>query len=419
VDAVLILLAILGLLLLEGFFSGSEIALVHADKIRLHARANQGQKGARLLLRLFERPDVLLTTTLVGTNISVVTLTTFGTLLMIRWFGELGELVAFLAFTPLMLIFGEIVPKSVYQQNADRVAPLVIYPLRAFNILLYPFIGAFSLVARLAAHFAGRRMSRQNLFITRQMVRTVVEMANQGAGVDAFDQARIKRAIRFTDTSVGEAMVPLAEIVALNRRHDTRRAVDLVRSYGYNRLPVYEGNVGNVVGILTLTVWDLMEEETARRPLEDFMMAPLYVSPLQQIEEVLPVLRERPDHIAVVVDEFGSAIGMITMEDIMEEVVGEIRVGYDFDEYRPRRKRYVKELGDDLYLADSRVSIADLNELLEIELPATEFHTVGGFVEARLRHIPRAGEHVDHDGWRFTVEESTERAIVRLRIERT
>jgi CBS domain containing-hemolysin-like protein len=418
VEAVLILLAMAVLLLLQGFFSGSEIALVHADKIRLHARANQGQRGARLVLRMFERPEILLTTTLVGTNVSVVTLTTLGTLVMIRWLGEFGEIAAFVLFTPLMLTFGEIVPKSVYQQNADRIAPVVIYPLRAFKILLYPVILAFSLMARMAARLAGRGFSEQNLFITRQMVRTVVEMANQGAEVDAFDQARIKRAIRFTDTTVGEAMVPLAEIVALNRRYDTRRAIQLVRSHGYNRLPVYEGNVGNVVGILTLTVWDLMEEETAGRPLEELMAPPLYVSPLQQIDEVLPLLQGRPDHMAVVVDEFGSATGIITMEDIMEEVVGEIRVGYDFDEYRPRRKRYIKELEDEVYVVDSRVSVADINELLEIELPATEFHTVGGFVEARLRHIPETGEQVEYGGWRFTVDESTERAVVRVRIER-
>ena len=133
-----ILVSMLVLLLLKGFFSGSEIALVNADKIKLNARANQGHRGAKLVLRLFQRPEVLLGTTLVGTNISTVILTTIGTLLMIRHFGERGDLLAFLVFTPLFLIFGEIVPKSVYQQKSDDIAPVVVYPLRAFSAAVLP-----------------------------------------------------------------------------------------------------------------------------------------------------------------------------------------------------------------------------------------------------------------------------------------
>ncbi len=417
-DAVLIILAMVVLLLLEGFFSGSEMALVNADKIRLHAKANQGHKGARLVLQMFERPDVLLTTTLVGTNISVVVLTTLGTLVMIRLFGEYGDLYAFLVFTPLLLTLGEVVPKSVYQQNATRLAPVVIHPLRLFKLLLYPVIAIFSLVARLAARLGGGRGAAHNLFITRQQIRTVVEMADRGAHVDVFDQARIRRAARFADTSVGEAMVPLAEIIAVDRRYDTRTAFALVRRHGYNRLPVYERNTGNVVGVVTLTVWDLMDRELEERPLEALIKPALYVSPLQNIDEVLPLLREREDHMAIVVDEFGSAIGMIRMEDILEEVVGEIKVGYDFDEIQPRRRRSYKKIEDGVYLVDSRVSVAEINELLDVQLPSTEFHTVGGFVESRLRHIPAAGESVVESGWRFTVEQTTDRAIIKLKVER-
>jgi len=417
-DAVLIILAIVVLLLLEGFFSGAEMALVNADKIRLHAKANQGHKGARLVLNMLERPDVLLTTTLVGTNISVVVLTTLGTLVMIRLFGEYGDLYAFLIFTPLLLTLGEIVPKSAYQQNANRLAPVVIHPLRLFKLLLYPVIAIFSLFARLAARLGGGRGAAHNLFITRQQIRTVVEMADRGAHVDVFDQARIRRAARFADTSVGEAMVPLAEIIAIDRRYDTRTALGLVRRHGYNRLPVYERNTGNVVGVVTLTVWDLMDRELEERPLDELIKPALYVSPLQNIDEVLPMLREREDHMAIVVDEFGSAIGMIRMEDILEEVVGEIQVGYDFDEIQPRRRRSYKQVEEGIYVVDSRVSVAEINELLDIQLPSTEFHTVGGFVESRLRHIPASGESVVESGWRFTVEQTTDRAIIRLRVER-
>ncbi len=417
-DIVLTLIAIVVLLLLEGFFSGSEMALVNADRIRLHARANQGHKGARLVLQMLERPDVLLTITLVGTNISVVMLTTLGTMMMIRLFGEYGDLYAFLLFTPLLLTLGEVVPKSIYQQNANRLAPVVIHPLRWFRLLLYPIILFFSLVARLAARMAGGRGTAHNLFITRQQIRTVVEMADRGADMNVFDQARIRRAARFAETTVGEAMVPLAEVIAIDRRLDTRAAVALVRRHGYNRLPVYEINTANVVGMVTLTVWDLMDREPEERPLEELIKPALYVSPLQNVDEVLPLLREREDHMAIVVDEFGSAIGMIRMEDILEEVVGEIKVGYDFDEIQPRRRRSSRQIAEDVYLVDSRVSVAEINELLDTQLPATDFHTVGGFIESRLRRIPSVGESVVESGWRFIVEQTTDRAIIRVKVER-
>lgn len=417
-DPLLAIPLMLVLLLLEGFFSGTEIALVHADKFRLKARAATGDRGAEMALRLFERPEVLLTTTLVGTNIAVVTLTTIGTLMMIQGFGEFGELYAFLLFTPLMLVFGEIVPKSVYQQKADELAPIVVYVLRFFSILLYPLVWVFSHVARLAARLARGPRSTSSLFITRQQFSTLVDMADRGAEVELFDRKRIERAIRFGDTTVGEAMVPLAEIVALNHLRSTHDAAQLVRQSGFNRLPVYQGNIGNITGIVTLTVWDLMDVSVTTQPLGDLVRPALYVSSLQLIHELLPALREREDHLAVVVDEFGSAIGMITMEDIIEEVVGEIEVGYDFDEYHQKRKRHYQRLDQGLYVFDSRVPISDLNALLGIDLPATEFHTAGGFVEARLRHIPEVGESVVDAGWRFTVTEANERAVLKLRIER-
>ncbi len=417
-ELLFILLTMVFLLVLKGFFSGSEIALVNSDKLKLHHKANQGHKGAKLVLKLFQTPDVLLGTTLVGTNISTIVLTTLGTMLMIGSFGERGDLYAFLLYTPLFLILGEIVPKSVYQQKSDVIAPIVVYPLRAFSVLFFPIIFVFSRVARLAARLLGGGKSGQNVFITREQVRMVVEMAERGANVDVFDRSRIKRVIRFADTTVGEAMIPVAEITAINRERTTRDAIHLVRTRGYNRLPAYEGNISNVIGIVTLSTWDLMDRELSDRPLVKLIRPAYYVSAYQTIDQLLPILRQREDHMAIVVDEFGSAVGMITMEDILEEVVGEIDVGYDFEEYLPRRKRIFELLEDEVYLMDSRLPISEVNEVLAINLPATESHTIGGLVMARLRHIPEKGEFIEVSGYRFTVERATERSIVKLRVER-
>ncbi|MBT8122950.1 MAG: hemolysin family protein [Gammaproteobacteria bacterium] len=416
-DLLVILLVMVLLLLLKGFFSGSEMALVNADKFKMHHKANQGHKGAKLVLKLFETPDVLLGTTLVGTNIATIVLTILGTMLMIRAYGQLGDLYAVLVFTPLFLVLGEIVPKSVYQQKSNEIAPVIVYPLRVFSILFYPLVFVFSRIARLCARLVGGGKGEQTVFITREQMRMVVDMAERGANVDVFDRVRIKRVIRFAETSVGEAMIPVSEITAINRNRDTRSAINLVRRRGYNRLPVYSQNISNIVDIVTLTTWDLMDPELPDRPLEELMKPAHYVSPYQTIDQLLPVLRNRDDHMAIVVNEFGSAIGMITMEDILEEVVGEIDVGYDFEEYLPRRKRIFEMLEEEVYLMDARLAISEVNEVLGTSLPAVESHTIGGLMIARLRHIPAEGESIVEAGFRFTVKEATDRAVVKLRVE--
>ncbi len=416
--AIVLILAILVLLLLKGFFSGSEIALVNSDKVKLTAKANQGHRGAIEALKLFKTPDVMLGTTLVGTNVATVALTTLGTLLFISEFGDQGDLYAFLVLTPVLLILGEIVPKSIFQQKSDEIVPVAIWPIRIFSLIFYPVIFIFSRVARLIARLVGGGKVEQNLFMTREQIRLVVDMTERTSSIDAFDRGRIRRVIRFGETTVGEAMIPIAEVTAISDTRNILRAIATVRRMGYNRLPVYQGNTSNIIGIATLTTWDLMDSTISAKPLDDFIKPAQYVLQFQTIDQLLPILRQRHDHMAVVVDEFGSAIGIITMEDIVEEVVGDIDVGYDFEEYLPRRKRFFQKLQGNQYLVDSRQSVSEVNEILEINLNTKVAHTIGGLVMSQLGHIPEQGEYLIEQGYRFAVEERTEKAIVSLKIER-
>jgi len=414
----LILIAgIVVLLLIKGFFSGSEIALVNSDKVKLTARANQGHRGSKEVLNLFKTPDVMLGTTLVGTNIATVALTTLVTVLFINLFGDRGDIYAFLVFTPILLVLGEIVPKSVFQQKSDVVAPIAIYPLKIFSMLFYPIIIIFSRIARLFARLLGGGKVEQNLFMTREQIRSVVEMTERTSSVDAFDRGRIRRVIRFSDTTVGEAMIPISEVTAINSNRGIMRAIATVRRKGYNRLPVYKGNISNITGIATLTTWDLMEKSTSLKQLDDVVKPAQYVLQFQTIDELLPILRQREDHMAVVVDEYGSATGIITMEDIVEEVVGDIDVGYDFEEYLPRRKRVFETLDDDSYLVDSRLSVSEVNDLLEINLNTRVSYTIGGLVMTQIGHIPDYDESMTEQGYKFSVHERTDKAIVKLKIE--
>lgn len=413
----MLVLGIIALLLIKGFFSGSEIALVNSDKVKLAAKANQGHRGAREVLKLFKTPDLMLGTTLVGTNIATVALTTLVTILFVDLFGVRGDFYAFLVFTPILLILGEIVPKSIFQQKSDVVAPVAIFPLKIFSMAFYPIIIVFSRIARALARLLGGGKVEQNLFMTREQIRSVVEMSERTSSIDAFDRGRIRRVIRFSDTTVGEAMIPISEVAAIGHNRSIMRAIATVRRKGFNRLPVYKGNISNIIGIATLTTWDLMEKSTTQKNLHDLTKPALYVLQLQTIDELLPILRQREDHMAVVVDEYGSATGIITMEDIVEEVVGDIDVGYDFEEYLPRRKKAFEALQDDSYLVDSRLSVSEVNDLLDISLNTRVSYTIGGLLMNQLGHIPEYGESMTEQGYKFSVEERTDKAILKVKVE--
>jgi putative hemolysin len=416
-ESLLILLAVVFLLLLQGFFSGSEIALVHADRLKLHHLANKGHRGASRILRFFKKPEVLLGTTLVGTNISVVASTTLGTVLMIRTFGEHGDLIAFLVFTPLLLLFGEVIPKSVYQQKADELSLVIIHPLRLFLWVFYPVVFIFSWVARSAARLAGIQMTSSELFVNREQIRTVVEMAESGTNIDVFDRDRVMRVMRYAETTVGNVMVPLAEMTTIDAEKTTRDAIRLARKHGHFRLPVFEQEHNRITGIVSFTLWDLMDHELVNKPFTEMVQPACFVTPLQLLDELLPVLQHRLDHMAVVVDEYGSAIGMITLEDILNEVVGEVvNVGYTFDQHLSRKKYRIEKLGEDSYLMDGRVSVIDAAAAMDISLPTSDMHTIGGLLTSHLHHLPEAGESIVLAGYRFDVEEVDERSVRKVRV---
>jgi CBS domain containing-hemolysin-like protein len=417
-EILLILLAMLMLLLLQGFFSGSEIALVNADKLRLRHLAGQGQKGAQLVTTMFQRPEVVLGTTLVGTNISLVAGTTLGTLLMIRLFGAYGDLIAFLVYTPLFLVFGEVVPKCVYQQKADWLAPRVIFPLRFFSRLFYPLVFVFSRLARLGVRLVGVKASHESLFVTREKVRTMLEGAEQAANIDVFDRDRLIRAVRFADKTVGEVMIPIAEATMLSHNQSTAQAVRLARKHGYFRLPVYQDEPGQVVGVVAFSIWRLMDPQLMETPLADLTKPALYVVEAQPIDEILSELQRRDDHMAIVIDEFGSAIGMITLEDVLEQIVGEVvNLGYNFEAHLPRIKGKIDALGGDHYRVDGRALLSDVAEALGVPLANTTVHTIGGLLMRQLRHLPRPGESLVLAGYRFTVETVSAKGVTSVVVE--
>ncbi|MEQ8262547.1 hemolysin family protein [Pseudohaliea sp.] len=417
-ESAAILLCMVILLLLQGFFSGSEIALVNADKLKLRHLAASGRRGAQHVLRMFQHPEVLLGTTLVGTNVSLVAFTTLGTLLLSRVFGGFAEVAALLLLTPLTLIFGEIVPKSVYQQSADALAPRLIYPLRLFSLLFYPVVLVFSGLARLAVRLTGVTPPRQGLFTTREQVRLMLEGAEQAANVDVFDRDRLLRAVRFASITAGEVMVPIGEVIMVSRRDTTEEAIEIARCHGYFRLPVYVDEPGQIAGAVSLDLWDLMDPALPQRPLDALCKPVHYVVKDQLVDEIVGSLQGRDDHMAIVVDEFGSAIGMITLEDILEQVVGEVaQLNHRIAEHPVTRRPRIERLGPESFSIDGRALLADVGELIGIPLEEPGVNTIGGLLISRLRRLPREGDNALVAGYRFTVTAMKDRAVRTVVVE--
>jgi CBS domain containing-hemolysin-like protein len=416
-DLLWILPAMAMLMVMKAFFSGSEIALVNADRIHLRHRASRGDKGAAAVLDMERKPESYLATTLVGTNVAIVALTTLGTVVMMRLFGEAGDLYAILLLSPLFLVLTEVVPKSVFQQKADELATRVIWPLKVFRVLLFPVVFLFASIARFAARLVGSREIR-HVFMTRDMVKVVLDTAEKAADMSDSTWSRLKRAVRLSEVTVGEVMIPMAEVTALDLSGSTARAIELACSRGHFRLPIVEDETSNVVGVVAFDPWKLMDPQLSEVPLAELMQPAELVIAQQPVYELLSLLSARDDRMAVVLDEFGSAIGIITLEDIHESVVGEVvGVGYNIPGYVHKPRQVIEPLGGDSFRVDGRVPVSELNETIGASLPLNEGHTIGGLVMARLRHLPRQSEAVEIGGYRFTVEEASGRLVGKLRVD--
>ena len=396
-------------LLLEGFFSGSEIGVVSADQIKLRHKAAKGSKGARLALKMLERPEWLLSTTLVGTNISVVTNTTMVTALMIHLFGDYGSWLAILLAAPLIWIFGEIVPKSVFQQRADSLTPVVIFALRFFSYLFYPILLVFSLITRLLARLAGGE--QRNPFTLREEIVTMLQMPAVSRGdIQPVEQSMIRRMFDFSETRVQEVMRPLIEVVAVEKGISCGEAREISARESHVRLPVYDERVDRIIGILhTLDLLDVDPE----RPITGFVRPAYYVPAAKGIKDLMLELRKAGTVVAVVVDEFGGAEGIVTMEDIMEEVVEELEDEYDRD---ARDEQWIRRLGERDFLVSARIELDELCEKLGIELPRGDYATLSGLLLAKLHQVPPEGTEIRENGIGLRVHRSTAQAVQEVRV---
>ncbi len=397
------LLIVVPLLCLEAFFAVSEISLVSANPRRLKRQAEEGRRGARIALQLLQRPERLVATCLVGSNLSEIANTVLATAVLLAWLGPKGELVAALLLPPLILLLAEITPKSIGRQHPNRLAQGVAPPLWLASWVLAPVTAVFAGASRLVLWLTGAPKTSRLPFITREDLHLVVQKSGPEVDLEIGERRLIHRILRFSLRTAGEVMVPLVKVAAVPDTFTVRQALAEFRTSPYSRLPVYHRRIDNLIGVVH--GFDLLGEKPTDRPLKPFIRPVHYVPEIKKIDRLLTEMQRQGIHLAVVVDEYGGAVGIVTLEDLLEEIVGEIA-----DEFDQETTPFVK-LGEGRYLIDARMEIAALNEALQLDLPPGNYETLAGFLIAQLGELPRTGETVEHGNLRFTVRRAEARAI--------
>lgn len=389
--------------LAQAFFSGSEIALVAADRLLLQSRAEEGDAGAIRALNLLLRPTRLIATCLVG----VATASVAGATILTNALGPYTDrpsLWVALLFPPVTVLFAEMIPKSAFHQRATQLAPVVA-----------PLIAAMATVLR-PAHFLIERATRailqllgvkegQGESVRREDIELLLDNSPSG-DIQAAEREMILRVFHFSETLVQDAMRPLIEVVAVPETASIKEASAAAVEHGFSRLPVYRKRVDRIVGVVMHS--DLMFAPDANAPVGATMHEVLIVPETKRVDELFIELRRKRQRLAVVVDEYGGAVGLISIEDILEEIVGDIEDEFD------RRRPALRRSGESQWTVSGRVESESLLSTTGFEMPEGDYETLAGFLLARMGRVPPAGEVLLHEGWTLTVTKANDRAILEV-----
>ena len=393
------------LVLVQGFFAGYETGVVSANPIRLRHLVEAGSASARVYCRLVQRRDRVLTLTLVGTNIAVVCAT-------ILVASRIGHLWTMLFLTPFTLIFGEIIAKSMFRHHATRLVLAFVYPMRVIYFALLPVVACATAFSNRLLLFLTGKSWKDNQALTREELRLVFMEGLESGAIEPAEQEMIHGVIELSMIRVKEIMVPRTRMVAVNSDATQSELVRLFRESGYSRMPVFKEHIDSIVGIVN--VFDIIREGLDARvggSIERFIRPAYYVPDTKRVGELLQELRAKRIHMAIVVDEYGGTDGLVTLEDAIEEIFGEIQDEYDME------LPSIQRIEDNSFLADAQLDIEEAEKVLGFELPHEDAETIAGFVLNRAGKIPAPGESIKYGNATFTVVEADKHSISKVRID--
>jgi putative hemolysin len=401
-------------LVLCGLASASETALTSVSRIKLRNMVEEGDKKAIEIESLLAQPNIFLSTILVVNSVAVIVASSMATVLALRFSQSLGELISTVLISLVVLIFCEITPKTAAVQNPMRVARAVVGLVKGTAWVLRPIVWLLSAITNSLVRMMGGQMKHRGPFVTEEELRLLVTVGEKEGVLEEEETEMIRSVFEFADTTVREVMIPRIDMVTLEGSATVDEAVDLALQVGFSRIPVYEENIDNIIGVLYIKdMLRQLREGHNSLPVRNFVRAAYFVPETKKLDDLLREIRQKRVHMVIVVDEYGSVAGLVTIEDLVEEIVGDIQDEYDHEE------KLYEPTGKDVYVFDAKISIDEFNELMNMHLESEDYETLGGFLYAQLDKIPNVGDMITFEGWKFSVLGTRGRRITKVQVERS
>lgn len=405
------LVFILLFVLLSGFFSGSETALMSVSKVKVRHDTQKGVEAAKSVDKLLKTPSQLLTTILVGNNVVNIAGSALATTLALELFGANGPWVATIGMTLLVLIFGEITPKTYATQNSEKLAYASAPYLLVLSKIFKPLIKVLIVITNFGIKMLGGDPDQQKPFITEDEIMRFVNVGKEEGVIEEEEKEMIHSIFAFDDTIVREVMVPRIDIFALEVTTSLEAVLDLIIENGHSRIPIYQKSIDNIIGVLYAK--DLLKfifQSSKDLSIRELLRPAYFVPESKKVNQLLSELKGSKVHMAIILDEYGGTAGIATIEDLLEEIVGDIQDEYDFEEVD------YYYLNDNELIVDARMPVDELNDLLNISLPEDKFDTLGGLVLNILGHIPKEGEVLEYGLIKIVINKMLNHRIVKLQV---
>jgi len=402
-------------LILAGMASAAETAFTSISRIKLKNQVEEGDPKAIQIDRLLTQPNVFLSTILVVNNVAVIVASTMATVLALRFSANFGELISSILTSLIVLIFCEITPKTAAVQNPMRWARMLVTPVRGAAWLLRPVVWTLSVITNSFVRLLGGQIKHRGPFVTEDELRLLVTVGEEEGVLEEEETDMIKSIFEFADTTVREVMIPRIDMVTLESTATVDEAVDVAMQGGFSRIPVYEESVGidDIIGILyTKDMLRQLREGHNTLPVRELVRPAYFVPETKKLDDLLHEIRQRRVHMVIVVDEYGSVAGLVTIEDLVEEIVGDIQDEYD------REEVLFERVNENEYIFDAKISIDDFNEVMDMELESEYYDTLGGFLYDKLDKIPVAGDTITFENLVFTVLATRGRRITKVSVVR-
>lgn len=392
------LLVLLVLLVFSALFSSAETALTTVNKLRIRSLVEEGVKGAKTVSNLIEKPSKMLSAILIGNNVVNISASSLATSLAISIWGSVGAGIATGILTLVVLVFGEITPKTLATMYSEKLAFAYAPAISGFTKLLTPVIFLVNQISRVILLLFHIDPDKQSSTMTETELRTIVDVSHEEGVIESEERLMITNVVDFGDSLAKDIMVPRIDMAFADVTFSYDELVAAFEKDMYTRLPVYKGTRDNIIGIVNIK--DIFFYRGAKEDfhIEDFLREPYFTYEFKKTSELLRELKKATNSIAIVLDEYGATAGLITMEDLVEEIVGEIRDEYDTDEEDP-----IQKVSENVYKLDGATKLEDINELLELDLESEDYDSIAGHVIHLLDHLPEEGETVTEDACTYQV----------------